>query len=117
MHGYDVHEILYLSCEIHCPSVRGSGLRRGGGKYGHIVLIHFIFLNLLLNSYTSVKINDIIMLTRKISTKIVNFMSHGVWALTLGQDKIGYIVLMHTMFKSYLLYSNTPVGKPKFLIL
>ena len=29
MHVNDVHEALYLNCEIHDPSVRGSGSRVG----------------------------------------------------------------------------------------
>ena len=29
MHGYDVHEALYLNCEIDGPWVRGSGPRAG----------------------------------------------------------------------------------------
>lgn len=48
MQGYDIHDVLYQSCEIHGPLIRGSG-RFGRGQYGHILVeeMYLILENLL----------------------------------------------------------------------
>ena len=44
------------------------------------------------------------MMTKEGSTKIINFMTHGV--LMLGCDHISHIVKKHNFFKNLLLYSQ-----------
>lgn len=44
MHGYDVHEVLYLNREIHGPWIRGQNL--GLSQYGHKIKIVEIFFSI-----------------------------------------------------------------------
>ena len=49
---------------------------------------------------------DILFLSIKGSTKIVNFMTRGAGVLVLGCGHISHIVNMHYFFKDLLLYSQ-----------
>ena len=46
------------------------------------------------------------MMTKKRSTKIVNFMTPRAGVLLLGRGLISHIVKMHYFFKNLLLYSQ-----------
>lgn len=114
MHVYDVNELLYLKCEVHGPWGRGS---RGEAIWRYGVNAYNFKKNHLHNSYTSVRKNDfIIMLTMKSSTKIVNFISPGVWVLTLENGQNGCILVMHIMFKIICYTSTDILGKLNFVI-
>ena len=73
----------------------------GCGHLSHIVKMHYIFKNLLLYTQTySRQTESIVMMTKKASIKIVNFMTHGAGVIVLGH---GHIVKMQYFFSSFCL--------------
>ena len=82
---------------FHDPRVRGSVL--GRGHISHIVKMHYFFKNLLLYSHAYIRqTRYIIMITKEVSTKIVNFITPGAGVLDLGCDRINHIVKRHYFF-------------------
>lgn len=101
MHGYDVDKLLHLNLEIHAPWVRGSG-RRGGGQYGHKLLMHLMFKNLLLYSNEDVHQSyryDIVKAFKKSSGKriiTVNGVDFPCFILIeLSSIACSYLVMNH----------------------
>ena len=73
----------------------------------HRVKMHYFFKNLLLYSQAYIRQTKyIVMMTKEESTKIVNFMTPGTWALLIGRGHISHIEKMHYSFKNLLLYSQ-----------
>ena len=72
----------------------GAGvLVQGCGHISYIVKMHYFFKNLLL--YTQAYIRQtkyVVMMTKKGSTKVVNFMTPGAGVLVLGHGHIRQIV-------------------------
>ena len=85
----------------------GAGvLVLGRGHISHIVKMHYFFKNLLYSHAYIRQTKHIVMVTKKGSTKIVNFMTPGTAVHVLGHGHILiHIVKMHYFFK-YLLYSQ-----------
>ena len=57
------------------------------------------------------------MMTKKRSTKIVNFMTHGAEVLVLGRGHISHIVKMQYSFKNLLLYSQALIRQTKYVVM
>ena len=69
------------------PGARGFVL--GRGYTSHKVKMHYFFKNLLLYSQTLIRQNKhVVMMIKRGSTKIVNFMTHGAGVLVLGHGHI-----------------------------
>ena len=69
--------------------------------------MHYFFENLLLYSGARFRPTKcIVMMTKEVSTKIVNFMTPGAGVLVLGRGHISHILKMHYSFKNILLNSQ-----------
>ena len=85
----------------------GSGvLVLGWGSIDYIVKMHYFLENLLLCSWILNKLTKyIVMMSKSVSSKFVNFLAPGSGVLVLGQGYIDYIVKMHYFFENILLCS------------
>ena len=98
----------------------GAGvLMQGRGHISLIVKMHYIFKNLLLYSQTTdrqSKYKLVVMVTKELSTKIVNFMTPGVGFLVLRCGHVSYIVKIHHFFKN-LLYSQAQIRQTEGIVM
>ena len=62
----------------------------GDSHLCHIVKMHYLFRNLFILKHRSDKLNisHIVIMTKEMSTKIVNSITSGTWVLVLGRGKI-----------------------------
>ena len=58
-----------------------------------------------------------VMMTKKGSTKIVNFMTPGVGVLVLERDDISHLVNMHCFFWKILLYSCALIWQTEYKVM
>ena len=56
-------------------------------------------------------------MTKKGSTKVVNFMTPRAGVLVPGRGHISYIVKLHYFFKDLLLYSQAKIKQTKCIIM
>ena len=86
---------------------RAGVLVLGCGHIIHIVKIHYFFKNLILYSHAYIgQTKYIVMMTKEVSTKIVNFMTPGEEVIALGCGHISHILKIYYFFKNLLLYSG-----------
>ena len=90
----------------------------GRGHIRQTVKMHYFFNNLLL--YTQAQIRQskyVVMMTKEVSTKIINFMTPGAEFLVLGRGHIRQTVKMHYFFKNRLFYSQAQIRQTKYLVM
>ena len=91
---------------VNFMTLRAGVLVQGRGHISYIVKMHYFLKNLLLYSQAQIRQTDsIVMMSKKGSTKIVNFMTPRTGILVLGCGHISYIVKMHYFFKNILLFT------------
>ena len=78
-----------------------------------------VFLkNLLLDSQALIsKTKYVVMMTKEVSKKIVNFMTPGAGVLVQGCGHISHIVKLHYFFKNLLLYSQALIRQTKYVVM
>ena len=59
----------------------------------------------------------VVMMTKEVSTKIVNFMTPGAGILVQERGHRSHIVNMHFFFKNLLLYSQTLISQTKYVVM
>ena len=86
---------------------RAGVLALGCGHISKIVKMHYSFKNLLLYSQAKIRqTQNIIMMNKEGSIKIINFMTPGAGVFALGRVHIRKIMKMYYSFKNLLLYSQ-----------
>ena len=93
---------VYQNCNFHDPPSKGSCARAWPNMSMEMQFSH---KNHLLYFQALIKgIKYIVTMTKKGSTKIVNFMTPGAGVFVLGRGHISHLVKMHYFFKNHLLY-------------
>ena len=92
---------------VNLMTPRSGVLALGCGQISKIVKMHYSFKNHYLYSQAKIRqTQNIMMMNKEGSTKIVNFFTPRAGVLALGCGHISKIVKMHYSFKNLLLYSQ-----------
>ena len=73
--------------------------------------------NLVCSIIRGSRLEIVVMMTKEGSTKIVYFMTPGVWVLVIGCGHISYRVKMHYFFKNLFFNSQALIRQTKYVVM
>ena len=107
----------FASVFVRCALTSSQELLSQGNFGVKSVKLMYFLKNLLLYSGGWFRKTEcIVIMTKEVSTKIVNFMTTGAVVLVLGRSHISYTVKMHYSFKS-LLYSQAYLRQTMYIVM